>query len=68
MSTYNLHIFNSYVQYSNIAAKVVRRCLKPELKADAAKREVVSVKFTKWEGGKAVGESTKIFGTVLNPN
>ena len=45
----------SYVQYSNIAARVVRKCLKPDLKAEAVKREVVSVKFTKWEGGKPVG-------------
>ena len=34
----------------------MRRCLKPDLKADALKREVISVKFTKWEGGKPVGE------------
>ena len=50
-------IFNfSYVQYSNVAAKVVRRCLKGDAKSEAAKREVVSVKFTKWEGGKPVGK------------
>ena len=48
---------SSYVQYSNVAAKVVRRCLKGDLKSEAAKREVVSVKFTKWEGGKPVGKS-----------
>ena len=52
---YMFHSIFSYVQYSNIAARVVRKCLKPDLKAEAAKREVVSVKFTKWEGGKPVG-------------
>jgi len=46
----------NYVNYSNIAAKVVRKALKPELQADAAKRELVSVKFVKWENGKPVGK------------
>ena len=47
----------SYIQYSNVAAKVVRRCLKGDaLKNDAAKREVTSIKFAKWEGGKQVGK------------
>ena len=44
-------VFYSYVNYSNIAAKVVRKALKPELQADAAKRELVSIKFVKWENG-----------------
>jgi F-type H+-transporting ATPase subunit epsilon len=44
------------VQYSNIAAKVVRKSLKPQLQAEADKRSIVSVKFTKWESGKPVGE------------
>ena len=46
----------SYIQYSNIAARVVRKALKPELQADAAKREITSIKFQKWEGGKPIGE------------
>ena len=49
-------VFYSYVNYSNIAAKVVRKALKPELQADAAKRELVSIKFVKWENGKPVGK------------
>jgi F-type H+-transporting ATPase subunit epsilon len=49
-------LFFSYIQYSNIAAKVVRKSLKPQLQAEAEKRGVVNVKFTKWEGGKAVGK------------
>ena len=44
------------MNYSNIAAKVVRKALKPELQADAAKRELVSIKFVKWENGKPVGK------------
>lgn len=44
--------FYSYIQYSNIAAKIVRRVLKPEFKADAAKREDSHVKFTAWKDGK----------------
>ena len=50
--------FSSYVQYSNIAAKIVRKSLKPQLQTEAEKRGVVSIKFTKWEGGKPTGEST----------
>jgi len=42
----------SYVNYSNIAAKVVRRVLKPELQANAAKRDETHVKFTPWVKGK----------------
>ena len=49
--------FSSYVQYSNIAAKIVRKSLKPQLQTEAEKRGVVSIKFTKWEGGKPTGES-----------
>jgi hypothetical protein len=37
-------------------ARVVRKSLKPQLQVDALKRDVVNVKFTKWENGKAVGK------------
>merc|ERR1712223_2184715 len=48
----------NYIQYSNVAAKVVRRCLKGDaLKTDAAKREVTSIKFAKWEGGSKSARS-----------
>ena len=46
----------SYVQYSQIAARVVRKALKPELQADAAKRDIAGIKFRQWEGGKPVGK------------
>lgn len=45
-------IVSSYVQYSNIAARVLRKCLKPELRADAIKREESNVKVTAWKDGK----------------
>ncbi|TRY61519.1 hypothetical protein TCAL_13904 [Tigriopus californicus] len=45
----------NYVQYSNIAARVVRQSLKKELKADAEKRENASIKFKKWVNGKPEG-------------
>jgi len=35
---------------------VVRRALKQDLQADAAKREISSVKFKKWVDGKPEGE------------
>ncbi|VVC45333.1 Hypothetical protein CINCED_3A005611 [Cinara cedri] len=42
----------NYVTYSNIAAKIVRRVLKPELQANAIKRDETHVKFTPWIKGK----------------
>lgn len=42
----------SYVNYSNIAAKIVRRVLKPELQSNASKRDETHVKFTPWIKGK----------------
>ena len=46
----------SYIQYSNIAARVVRQALKEGGKADAAKRDITGIKFMKWENGKPVGK------------
>ncbi len=45
------------MQYSNIAARVVRRALKTDLQTDAAKREVTSLKFKKWINGKPEGKN-----------
>lgn len=42
----------TYVHFSNIAARVLRNSLKPELRADAAKRAEAHIKFTKWADGK----------------
>ncbi|XP_050423087.1 protein stunted-like isoform X2 [Adelges cooleyi] len=42
----------NYVNYSNIAAKVVRRVLKSDLQASASKRDESHVKFTPWNKGK----------------
>lgn len=42
----------TYVHFSNIAARVLRNSLKPELRADAAKRAEAHIKFTKWVDGK----------------
>nr|CAD7585603.1 unnamed protein product [Timema genevievae] len=42
-----------YVNYSNIAARLLRKALKPELRADAAKREDSTVRFTPWKDGKS---------------
>ena len=56
-----LHVFFyifSYVKYSEVCAKVVRNCLKPEIRGDALKRgEESIIKVTKWEDGKPVGKS-----------
>lgn len=42
----------TYIEYSNIAAKILRQSLKEEFKGDAAKRNIWTVKFTKWLSGK----------------
>ncbi|XP_054277042.1 protein stunted-like isoform X2 [Macrosteles quadrilineatus] len=44
----------NYIQYSNIAAKLLRRALKPAAKTDAMKRDESFVRFTPWKDGKAV--------------
>jgi len=46
-------IFFSYINYSNIAAKLVRRALKPGFRTEAARREDSSVRFIPWKDGKA---------------
>ncbi|CAO1356176.1 unnamed protein product [Diamesa hyperborea] len=42
----------NYINFSNIAAKLVRRALKPEFRAEAAKRDASHIKFTPWANGK----------------
>ncbi|XP_012258287.1 protein stunted-like isoform X1 [Athalia rosae] len=44
----------NYINYSQIAAKLVRQALKPQFKADALKRDTSAVKFTQWKDGKAI--------------
>lgn len=46
----------SYINYSNIAAKLLRQALKPELRADAMKRADAHLKVTKWADGKAISK------------
>ncbi|XP_053949495.1 protein stunted isoform X2 [Anastrepha ludens] len=46
----------TYIQYSNICARVVRQALKSNLRADAAKRNETHVKFTPWSDGKPAHE------------
>ena len=51
-----INIF-SYIQYSSISARLTRRALKPQFKADAMKREDVNAKVTQWKDGKPVSQS-----------
>ena len=46
----------SYIQFSQIAARVVRKSLKPGPKAEADKRGDGMIKMKKWIGGKPEGE------------
>ncbi|XP_055684791.1 protein stunted-like isoform X2 [Lutzomyia longipalpis] len=46
----------TYINYSNIAARTLRRALKADLRADAAKRDETHIKFNPWANGKPVSE------------
>lgn len=48
-----IFVFESYVKFSNIAARVVRRCVNESQQKEAAKREEAFAKVTKWSEGKA---------------
>lgn len=49
----------SYVQFSNAAARVVRRCLQENAKKEAMKREDAAARVTKWQDGKQAGAVAK---------
>ncbi|CAH1958970.1 unnamed protein product [Acanthoscelides obtectus] len=48
----------NYINYSNIAAKMLRQALKSDIRAEAMKRADTHIKVTKWENGKPIKEST----------
>jgi len=52
----NVHIFVhalcSYIHYSRVCARVVRRCLKPELRNEAMKRDEGFIRAIFWKDGK----------------
>ncbi|XP_034942290.1 protein stunted-like isoform X1 [Chelonus insularis] len=48
----------NYINYSQIAAKLVRQALKPEHRTAAMKRDETNVKFTQWKDGKPATEKS----------
>ncbi|KAI8619483.1 hypothetical protein BC830DRAFT_1104102, partial [Chytriomyces sp. MP71] len=44
---------HSYLQVSNVSAAALRRCLKPDAKIQALKREEQMLKVARWANGKA---------------
>lgn len=44
----------SYINYSQIAARLVRQALKADLRVEAVKRDEANVKFTQWKDGKPI--------------
>ncbi|XP_017880128.1 protein stunted-like isoform X1 [Ceratina calcarata] len=46
----------NYINYSQIAARVVRQALKADLRTEAGKRDEVSVKITQWKDGRPATE------------
>ena len=51
-ATYIALVNSSYLQYSNICARLLRRALKPELQEEALKVEDTNVKIMQWADGK----------------
>lgn len=47
-------LLHSYINYSQIAARLVRQALKADFRADAVKRDELNVKFTQWKDGKPI--------------
>ncbi|XP_044270771.1 protein stunted-like isoform X1 [Tribolium madens] len=48
----------NYINFSNIAAKLLRRALKPEFRAEAAKRDETHIRITKWADGKPIRQES----------
>ena len=48
----NPRILFSYIQYSAVCARTLRRCLKSSVAKEALKREESYVRVNKWQGGK----------------
>ncbi|XP_068630536.1 protein stunted isoform X2 [Battus philenor] len=46
----------NYINYSNIAAKILRRSLKPEFRTEAMKRDESHVRITPWADGRPAHE------------
>lgn len=44
----------TYIEYSNIAAAILRNSLKPDLKNEAKARDFFTVTFTMWQNGRPV--------------
>ena len=53
-------IHPSYLQYSNICARLLRRALRPELQEEALKVEDTNVKIAQWADGKP-GKPSRFF-------
>ena len=51
---------HSYIQYSNIAARLTRRALKADIRVEALKREEVNAKANIWKDGKPASQSNYI--------
>ncbi|XP_076272935.1 protein stunted-like isoform X2 [Rhynchophorus ferrugineus] len=44
----------NYINYSSIAARLLRQALKADVRAEALKRTDSHIKITKWEDGKPI--------------
>ncbi|XP_014233627.1 protein stunted-like isoform X1 [Trichogramma pretiosum] len=48
----------NYINYSQIAARLVRQALKADLRVEATKRDEANVRFTQWKDGKPAKKDT----------
>jgi F-type H+-transporting ATPase subunit epsilon len=61
-------MLHSYIQYSNIAARLTRRALKADIRVEALKREEVNARPNIWKDGKPATQSNDIVIFILYPN
>ena len=54
-------MYGRYPRYAEACAQAVRNVLREDLKAAASKRGDNSLRFAKWENGKAKESSMQIF-------
>jgi len=50
----------TYIHYSRICARVLRRSLKPDLRAEALKRDEGTIRAVFWKDGKAIQTKKQI--------
>ncbi|ELU11876.1 hypothetical protein CAPTEDRAFT_134970, partial [Capitella teleta] len=53
-------LFFSYVQFSRICARVVRKSLKPEVRTTALKRDEAHIRVVQWKDGQPIKRTSPL--------